>query len=205
MISILIELKSIETFIVTCLLGTKWVLFFDSYHCWWCWHSIAGLVETCSISTEEAGGLWGPQQGADSETMSSVKTDKAIITSVSVNTHKRAQQHTGGEFKHCKIKDKNVFLRGLSWDKRIKLNLLEMQSQCAALSSRVQWGSHFLKYFTTSNQWHHSRAGWTAAAAATQRTTNCLCSWTETPSSNIQPENTREKEHVGKLHTSATD
>lgn len=42
-------------------------------------------METCSTSTEEAGGLWGPQQGADSETQSSVKTQNTTTTSATVN------------------------------------------------------------------------------------------------------------------------
>lgn len=42
-------------------------------------------METCSTSTEEAGGLWGPQQGADSETQSSVRTQNITTTSATVN------------------------------------------------------------------------------------------------------------------------
>ena len=147
--------------------------FITSYHCWWCWRSIAALVETCSISTEEAGGPWGPRQEADSGMLSSVKTEKAIKN---ISDHKWAHRHTGGELKHIVgSEDTDLFVRTAavkrSKNKKkkrkkktgpLKKRLHKRCSKNVQHSARVQWGSHFLKHFTTSDQWHHSRAGWAA-------------------------------------------
>lgn len=196
-------------------------LLLDSHRCLWCWRSIAALVETCSISSEEAGVLWGPQQGADSVMLSSVKTEKAITASVSDNNHKQAHQHSGGELLDPRqrfVSQGSVIIKTTAGVKEIrdqskplKIRLHERCSRNVQHSARVQWGSHFLKYFTTSNQWHHSGAGWAATLPhKEQQTASALqLDWDPELQSqrilthNIQPKNTRE--HAGKLHTSATD
>lgn len=77
-------------------------------------------------------------------------------------------------------------------------------------SAWVQWGSHFLKYFTTGNQWHHSREGWAALPHKEQQTGVGLQSdWKPELQSQCvfvrahAASNTGER--GGKLHTSAID